>query len=76
MSEEEGKPFPVVTSWLTRNRSTGLFRSWRQRGLQHPGGVFVPSEEPVEDTAKATQKQLQEMAEGLGYFGHLKEGAP
>lgn len=73
MSEEEGKPFPVITSWITRSRSTGLFRSWRQHGLQHPGGKFVPSEEPVEDTGSLTQKQLQEMAEGLGYFDHLTE---
>lgn len=74
MSEEEGKPFPVITSWITRSRSTGLFRSWRQHGVQHPGGKFVPSEEPVEDTGDSTQEELQEMAEGMGWDS--KKGTP
>lgn len=71
MSDE---PFPVITSWITRNRTTGRFRSWRQRGMQHPGGKFVPSEEPVEDTGNSTQEELGEIAEGLGYFDHLTDG--
>lgn len=76
MTDEAGKPFPVISSWITRSRSTGLFRSWRQHGFHHPCGKFVPSEEPVEDTGDSTQKELQEMAEGLGYFDHLTERTP
>ena len=42
--------------------------------MQHPGGKFVPSEEPVEDTGNSTQEELGEIAEGLGYFDHLTDG--
>lgn len=66
--------FPVIQSWITRSRTTGRFRSWRQHGIQQADGTFVPTGEPIEDVGNCSQKELAEMAEGMGYFDHLTDG--
>lgn len=46
---------------------TGRFRSWYQHGRM-ADGAFVPVGEPVDDTHTSTQRELWEIAQGLGMF--------
>lgn len=62
---DENAPDRYITTTISYDPNTGLFRSFRERG-NAVDGKWVRHGEQVEDTHTSTQEQLREYAMAIG----------